>query len=239
MSSRQEEKERRRQERMAAEKAEAAAAARRRRLGMVGATVLSVAAIAAVGIAIAAAGGGGDGGGDGGSMGSTTDEPEVAAVPIPERREADLQRAAKAAGCEAKSEPNYGRDHTDQPVRYRTNPPSSGDHHPVPAHDGVYNPGDEPDVKHLVHAMEHGRIIVWYKPGLPERARGQLQSLFNERAQYMLLLENKTGMPSEVAATSWQQALRCPKFNDRVFDAIRAFRDKYTLQAPEPIAQPE
>jgi hypothetical protein len=46
-------------------------------------------------------------------------------------------------------------------------------------------------------------------------------------------------MPAEVAATSWGQQLLCPRFNDRVFDAIRTFRAAYVLKAPEPIARPE
>ena len=42
-------------------------------------------------------------------------------------------------------------------------------------------------------------------------------------------------MPFAVAATSWTHLLGCAKMNDKVFDAIRAFRDKYVDTAPERI----
>jgi hypothetical protein len=40
-------------------------------------------------------------------------------------------------------------------------------------------------------------------------------------------------MPYDVAAVAWTHILGCRTFNPRVFDAIRAFRLKWTLQAPE------
>jgi len=41
---------------------------------------------------------------------------------------------------------------------------------------------------------------------------------------FALLLENDTRMRHAVAATGWGDLLACPRFNDRVYDAIRAFR---------------
>ena len=40
-------------------------------------------------------------------------------------------------------------------------------------------------------------------------------------------------MKYAVAATSWGHLIGCNTFNDRVFDALRAFRVKYTDTAPE------
>ena len=49
----------------------------------------------------------------------------------------------------------------------------------------------------------------------------------------MLLIPNETGMPYEVAATAWTKMLGCPRMNDRVYDAVRAFRFSYRDRGPE------
>ncbi len=234
MSSRQEEKERRRQERLELERREAAAAARKRRLGIVGATVLGVAALVAVGIAVTA----GDGGGKS-SGGKPTSSASIPPVAIPAQKTALLSQAAKAAGCQVRSFPDYGRNHVTGNVKYKTNPPTSGDHAATPAQDGSYAGGPAPAPGNYVHALEHGRIEIQYKPGLPRRQIGQLETLFNERQQYVLLFQNNTGMVYPVAVTAWTRMLACPKFTPDVFDAIRAFRDTYTLKAPEAVTQAE
>jgi hypothetical protein len=46
-------------------------------------------------------------------------------------------------------------------------------------------------------------------------------------------------MPYAVAATAWTHILGCKSFTPKVFDAIRAFRTKYTLKGPELINAPE
>jgi hypothetical protein len=62
----------------------------------------------------------------------------------------------------------------------------------------------------------------------------ELHTLYAERDGYhALLFANQTGMPYQVAATAWQHALTCSRFNPRIFDAIRDFRTAYTDKAPE------
>jgi hypothetical protein len=236
MASRQEEKQRRRAEREAAEAQSRAAAARARRLQMVGGAVLVAAIIAVAAVLI---------GSKGGSSGGTNDPSARtgASVPIPKAgplATADkLPQAAKAAGCVSKAFPSEGRTHVTTTVHYKTNPPTSGNHNPTPALDGIYDPGNTPTKEHFVHTLEHGRVEVQYRPGTPKHTRDQLETLFNEPlhglAGYkMLLFENNTNMPYAVAATAWQHLLGCPKMNDKVFDAIRAFRAVYTDKGPEP-----
>ena len=47
------------------------------------------------------------------------------------------------------------------------------------------------------------------------------------------MYENVTDMPYEVAATAWTQLLGCKTLNDRTFDALRAFGDRYVDEGPE------
>jgi hypothetical protein len=93
-----------------------------------------------------------------------------------------------------------------------------------------------------VHSLERGRVVVQYKPGTPTRTIRRLQNVLLEHTPteagvdgvdgaFAVLVENITGMPYAVAATAWGKLLGCPAVNDRVYDAIRAFRTRYTLSA--------
>src|SRR5207302_10684415 len=109
--------------------------------------------------------------------------------------------AAKAAGCTLLTHPGEGHDHTTSPVDYKTNPPSSGNHDPMPASDGVYT--SAPGIGHLVHALEHGRVIIWFKPSVPPRVRGELKAVFDDDPRILILTPSDTGMAYEVAASAW------------------------------------
>jgi hypothetical protein len=145
-----------------------------------------------------------------------------------------LSGAAKAAGCTLRTFPSEGRDHVIGKVRYRTNPPTSGPHNPLPAPDGDY-PNGAPPKESYVHTLEHGRIELQYRPGAPASAQAGLRAVFAEDRNRMLVFPNNTGMPYEVAATAWTHLLACPRYDDRVPAALRAFRDAYRGKAPEKI----
>jgi hypothetical protein len=231
MASRAEEKERRRQERLAQEEAERKAHARTRRLQLAGGALLAVAAVVAVIVAVAS------GGGTSSSDGPSPSDSASSSVKLPVRKTSDLATAAKAAGCVVKSFPLEGREHTTATVTYHTNPPTSGNHNPNPSEDGFY-PNGAPPKERNVHALEHGRIEMQWKPGTPQNVIDTLQAIFNEPLKgksgyHQLLFENNTNMPFEVAAASWQHYLGCPKFNQNVIDAIRAYREQYVDKGPE------
>jgi len=138
----------------------------------------------------------------------------------------------------SKTFPDYGRNHVDGTLNYKTNPPTSGNHNPVPAQDGIYAPANTPAKEHLVHALEHGRIEIQYRPGTTGHVIAQLNTLFDEpvkgQAGYKtLLFQNPTRMPYAIAATAWTQLLACPTMNPQVFDALRAFRTTYVDKGPE------
>lgn len=235
MSSRQEEKERRKLERIERERAEAAAAKRKRLLMTLGGA--AVAAVAVVAIVLAASSGGEDTpkGPSAGVAGGAT---------IPARKVTNLQAATKAAGCVVRRFPEESREHiadNDTFNGYKTNPPTSGKHHNTPAQDGVYDAGTEPAKESWVHTLEHGRIILMYKPGTPASVVAQLQTLFNEEVKggpsgyHMVLLQNNTKMPYRVAAVAWRTYIGCNEVNGRTWDALRAFRDASVDMAPEKI----
>lgn len=226
MASRKEQKEKLRQERLERERQAAEAAARRRRLGYVVAGVLVAAVVIAV-AAIALSSGGGNS-----SKGSTSSAGgSWPSGSIPSRKTTDLDSAVKLAGCTLTSPKDEGRGHTLKKQDYKSHPPTSGAHNPTPASDKAYltNPGDE----HLVHALEHGRVIYWFKPNAPKPVIGAMKALYDEDKTLTIITPVDRGMPYEVAATAWTKLLGCPKYNDKVPDAMRAFRDAYRLKGPE------
>ncbi len=216
MSHRQQEKERRRQERLAAEQAATRAQSRRRRLQIGGGALVAIAAAAAIALVTMA------GGEEGGSSGAG----------------ADLVADARAAGCTFTSSRSEGRDHTDRRVTYKTNPPTSGPHNPVPAQDGVYAPGNEPAKENWVHSLEHGRILYQYKPGTPPGEVAKLQRLAQEPLNdspgyHTLVFQNNTDMPTQYALVGWTKSLTCDKLTTASMDVMRSFRERYTDKAPE------
>jgi hypothetical protein len=223
MSSRQEEKERRREEREARELAAAAKAKRARLLQLIGGVVVACAIV--VGVALAVSSGGGGGGGD-------------------DVDDAALTSAATAAGCLYRAFPDEGRDHVTKKLtaaNYKTNPPTSGAHNPNPAADGIYAVGNEPAIENWVHTLEHGRVLLQYRPGTGAPVVGQLQDLFNEDVKgsgngyHSVLMQNNSNMPFQVAAVAWRHYMGCREFSPKSIEALRTFREALIDKAPEKI----
>jgi hypothetical protein len=232
VSSRQEEKEQRRRERLEREQAEARRASRRKRMQLAFGGLLALAAIAGIVVAVLVS----TGGGDDGKPKRASDS--AAAAKLPEQQVSDFKEAAKAAGCTLNNPAYEGANHeqkTFKPSDYKTNPPTSGNHTPDWYEDGIYAPGNTPNLGKTVHPLEHGRIEIQYKPGTPKATVDQLEALLaeNDDGYHMLLFENTTAMPSAVAATAWTHSVTCPKMNDKVFDAFRTFRARYIDKGPE------
>jgi hypothetical protein len=167
-------------------------------------------------------------------------EPKTASstAKLPTQQVSDIKAAAKAAGCTLSNPAYEGADHEQKkfkPSDYKTNPPTSGNHTPDWYEDGIYAPGDVPNLGKTVHPLEHGRIEIQYKPGTPKKTVEQLEALLaeNDDGYHMLLFENTTGMKDAVAATAWTHSVTCPEMNDKVFDAFRTFRSRYIDKGPE------
>jgi uncharacterized protein DUF3105 len=238
VSHRREQKEALRREREQREQQARAAEQRKKLVGYGAAGLMAV--VAAVVLIVVLAGGGGGGSAKG----------DVAAVfpdggSVPEQKDFDVASAAGAAGCELRSVKGSGvATHTtslDDRVKYKTNPPTTGRHYEIPAQDGIY--GEAPQDEALVHTLEHGRVIIWVKPSLPQKQRADLRALVEED-DYQMVLVPRRNMPYAVAATAWNgepapggtgRLLLCDEVNAKTFDALAAFRDEHRSQGPEPV----
>jgi hypothetical protein len=91
----------------------------------------------------------------------------------------ELGSSISAAGCDPISEETAtgNQDHVDGiTVKYDRFPPDSGQHYPNPAPftKRFYTTEDRPRVEELVHNLEHGYTIAWYRSDLSGR---QLRAL--------------------------------------------------------------
>jgi hypothetical protein len=233
MASRKEQKEQLRLERERKE-AEAKAAARKRQMMgyLAGGGLVLVAVVVVVVIIVASGGGGGkDSSNAAEPVANNQDWPKGT---IPAAKASTLEEAAKAANCEVKQWPSEGRQHTNGPYKYKTNPPTSGNHFEIPAADGAYLKA--PNIGQLVHELEHGRIIIWYAPNATQETIGQAKALFDEDSFHMVLTPNTTGMPYEIAESAWTRSITCKTVTPETWDALRLFRDRYRDQGPEKVA---
>jgi hypothetical protein len=251
VANRREEKERLRQIREEAEKREAAEQRRKLLIGYAVAGVLAAAVVVGIVVVVMSSGGGGASGNAhivNTGLGSFTttenlkpdDREGTKTKPGPLATAAKLPQAAKAAGCVLRNPPDEGNTHLlpSQPTpKYKSNPPTSGNHDPIPLANGAYE-GPITNFRHAVHTLEHGRIEVEYQPDLPAAEQLKLKGMIDEDFRNMVLFQNPS-MPWQVAAAAWDHYLGCKTYNDRVLDAIRAFRDTYRDKGPEPdSAQP-
>jgi hypothetical protein len=168
--------------------------------------------------------------------------PENGRVPEPEKV-GSVREGARIAGCELesfKAKSNLHIASPDQTVRYKSDPPTSGRHHPVPADDAAY--AISPDVRRIVHTLEHGRVVIWFDRELPREARASLKAFYLDDPHHVLLVPDTTGMPYAVAATAWNKdpgrygtgrLLGCRDYRDDVFTALVAFRDRHRDRGPE------
>jgi hypothetical protein len=143
----------------------------------------------------------------------------------PAFEEQNLQAAARAANCELRLRlPEEGDEHIPASApepRYKTNPPTSGDHVDEQQADGAYR--ETPPPVSIVHSLEHGRLAIQYRPDLPEQGQLELIGLFDTMYGGTLLFPNPD-MPYRVAATTWTNLLGCRSHRDVVtLAAIQAF----------------
>jgi uncharacterized protein DUF3105 len=154
---------------------------------------------------------------------------------------AALDAARQAAGSQGvRTFPEASRDHippNQQPDDWNSNPPTSGDHLEAPLAPGVYD--GEQDTRALVHNLEHGYVVIFYK-GIPADQQEQLRDFVEERDGAKLVLAPYAGLEQNgVALTAWRNLEVLQRVN---LDVVQAFVNDFMVpdaprsSAPEPNA---
>jgi hypothetical protein len=240
---REEERERLRQARQEREKEQAGSERRRLMIGYGLAGIIGLAVVAGI-VAIIVSASNKNSGGKAHidqTSGSTNGvQPDTrSGTPPPPPKVTNLEKAAKAAGCDLRLEiPEQGHTHIppDAPTpNYSTNPPTTGNHvePPYQQADGAYS--EMPKEIDFVHSLEHGRLEIQYSPKLPGSAQLELVGLYDTMYGATLLFPNEN-MPYEVAATAWRKLLGCNEYKGAItLDAIRAFGARTWGHGREPV----
>ena len=111
---------------------------------------------------------------------------------------------------------------------YNSNPPTSGWHWG----DGVAGPGikDRPVPDELVlHSMEHGAAVVWYKDDLSKSDVERIKKAFNDASGKKIMLPRKN-LDVPVALTSWNYLLKLKTIDE---EKIKEFIETNNDRAPE------
>ena len=124
------------------------------------------------------------------------------------------------------------------PITYQANPPASGPHYPVW---GRYREHTQALPRgYWVHNLEHGAIVLLYRPDAPAAAIQELRQAYNALpndpacGHKRALLTADPLLPQPVAAVA---ALRV-MMGDRLDPAwVRAFTDSYRGMGPEAVCQ--
>ena len=144
-----------------------------------------------------------------------------------------LRASLERGGCTVDSRADPGRKHVPL-ATYTVDPPAGGDHDPVPSPAGFYDASDVPNDGHLVHSLEHGFVIVWYRPG--PVAAATLNGLRDLAGRHRwVLVAPRPSMATPLAATAWHRRLLCPDSEGAAGadGPIATFVDSFRDQGPE------
>ncbi len=122
-----------------------------------------------------------------------------------------------------------GRNHVpdDTKIDYNSNPPAGGPHYATPAHAGTYDKA--PADGYLVHSLEHGAVILWYKEDLPKNDVEKLKEIFNKTPGKSIMTPRKD-LDVKVAVSSWGRVLKLQAIDEQ---QIKAFFKTNSDRAPE------
>ncbi len=151
-----------------------------------------------------------------------------------DRQETDFQKlveTGKSALSGVTNVPSEGGGHLrpGQSVTYRGNPPTSGIHNPKWTAPGVH--GDPQSSTRLVHALEHGNIVIYYDR--PDPAVMQTLRVWAGlyRGQWSgIVVTPRPGIGKAVLLTAWNRTFRLDPFDAA---AAAAFIDRYRGRGPE------
>ena len=138
--------------------------------------------------------------------------------------------ALRQAGCTYQNPKSQGRDHVQElPAGFKPNsvPRSSGPHSNQTIIYGSYT--DSVPELNAVHNLEHGAVIIWYGPDVPESTISQINDFYNQEPNG-LIVSMHPQLGDEIALVAWTHVARCPRFDE---NAASRFVDTFGFRGPE------
>ena len=158
-------------------------------------------------------------------------------VVLDQRRDGELRTALTSGSCmvDTETDPTNAPpgNHVQRPS-YEVNPPAGGNHlGSQVTRSGVYAGTAVPPDGALVHALEHGYVIVWHDGNRSPEELERLETFQRENDGDVIVAE-RPALPAPVAATAWEQRLLCSAVEP---DALERFADTYIGKGPEDVAR--
>lgn len=116
-------------------------------------------------------------------------------------------------------------------IQYNSNPPTSGPHYNNPQPAGIYD-NPVPD-GNLVHSMEHGAGILWYRPDLSKDTLEALKQVFDSANVSKKIMVPRSSLDVQVALTSWGRLLKIEQFEASDSAKIKQFLETNEDRGPE------
>lgn len=133
--------------------------------------------------------------------------------------------------------PDEGNNHVDegQPITYKNYPPSSGTHYGSTADYGFHE--DQVAEGKFVHSMEHGAIVIYYKPDIGDAIKQQLKDAYTKLplgkyGKVKLAIVPYTNMTTPLAIAAWDRLLPISTYN---FEEIQTFYNEWVDKGPEDV----
>jgi hypothetical protein len=136
----------------------------------------------------------------------------------------------RAAGCTYANPKSQGRTHvTALPPGHKPNsvPRSSGPHAQDTLIYGFYT---EPVPElNAVHNLEHGAVIIWFGPRVPQATINQINELYQDDPNGLIVAQHPR-LGGDIALVAWTHVARCPRYDE---DAFEEFIDSFRGNGPE------
>ena len=110
---------------------------------------------------------------------------------------------------------------------YKSNPPTSGPHWADVAGPGIKTESVADEL--VLHSMEHGAAVVWYREGLEQTEIDRIKEAFNSASVKKIMLARKD-LDVPVALTSWGYLLKLETVDETT---IKEFIETNNDRAPE------
>ena len=128
---------------------------------------------------------------------------------------------------------NLGRGHiaAGEPANYATATPTSGPHAASSARCGIYT--QQIPAEFAVHALEHGAVVIWYRPDLEDEVGTALRDIVDDFDERVILSPN-ANMTEPIVATAWNRLKRYESVEPEIEEFITTYRGR----GPERICCP-
>lgn len=138
---------------------------------------------------------------------------------------------SELAGIEKPASLGRGHVPQGQTAQYATPTPTSGLHAASSARCGIFT--QQIPAGLAVHALEHGTVVIWYRPDVEEQLGPGLREIVGEFDDRVILSPN-ADLVQPVVATAWNRLKAYDSANPEIAEFIETYRGR----GPERIACP-